>query len=207
MNKPVILIGNGGHAAVLTEILLMQHRTIIGFTAPEKQDNRFGLSYVGTDNVIDSYSSEDVELVLCLGSVDVSSIRANIFNHYKRKGYKFTSVIHETAVVSSYANLGEGVQIMAGTIIQPFAKIADNTIINTSSSIDHDCSIGENCHIAPGVTLSGNVTVGDCTHIGTGSTIIQDIQIGNYVLIGAGSLVLKSVKDHSKVFGVPAIEK
>lgn len=206
MSKPVILIGNGGHAAVLSDILLQQKREIVGFTAPEEESNRFGFSYLGNDVVIDSYSPLKIELVLALGSVRVSTIRAVIFQRMKTKGYSFSSVIHPSAIISSYAEIGEGVQIMAGAIIQPFAKIADNTIINTSSVIEHDCEIGEHCHISPGVTLSGNVTVKNGTHIGTGTTIIQNIQIGRNVLIGAGSLLLKSVKDNGKVFGVPAKE-
>lgn len=206
MNKPVILIGNGGHAAVVTDILLQQTRPIIGFTAPEKQKNRFSVSYLGTDDIIDTFKPIDIELVLCLGTINVSPVRAQIFNEFKDKGYRFTSVIHQHAFISPHATLGEGVQIMAGSVIETFAEIADNTIINTSSSINHDCRIGKHCHIAPGTTLSGNVTVGDLTHIGTGSTVIQNIQIGSQVLIGAGSLVLRPIKDKSKAFGVPAKE-
>ncbi|MFJ8257659.1 acetyltransferase [Peribacillus asahii] len=206
MNKSVILVGNGGHAAVLTDILLQQNRSIIGFTAPENQENRFGIPYLGTDEVIDSYNHTEIELVLGLGTTHVSHMRAKIFNKFKEKGYMFSSVIHRSAVISPYSNLGEGVQIMAGNVTEAFVEIADNTIINTSSSINHDCRIGKHCHIAPGTTLSGNVTVGDFTHIGTGSTVIQNVQIGSQVLIGAGSLVLRSFGNNSKAFGVPAKE-
>jgi sugar O-acyltransferase (sialic acid O-acetyltransferase NeuD family) len=206
MNKPIILIGNGGHSAVLTEILLQQNRTIIGFTATELQENRLGLSYLGTDDIISTFHTTDIELVLGIGSVNVSSLRATIFNHFKQKGYTYASVIHEKAIVSPYAHLGEGVQLMAGSIIQSFTTIADNTIVNTSSSVDHDCYIGSHCHIAPGSTLSGSITVGSGTHIGAGVVIIQNVTIGSQVLIGAGSLVLKSVNDYGKVYGVPAKE-
>lgn len=37
MNKPLIIIGNGGHAAVLVEILIAQQRIIIGYTAPNEK--------------------------------------------------------------------------------------------------------------------------------------------------------------------------
>lgn len=206
MNKPVILIGNGGHAAVLAEILIESGREIIGFTAPEKQQNRYCIPYIGTDEAIKTYSSKKIELVLGLGSVTVSNIRMDIFNEFNQEGFTFTSVIHKSAIISPYANLGEGVQIMAGVILQSFAKIADNTIINTASSIDHDCFIGGHCHIAPGVTFSGGVNIGDSTHIGTGTTVIQNVRIGSHVLIGAGSLVLNDIRDHCKAFGVPTKE-
>lgn len=202
-NKPVILIGNGGHAAVLTDILLQQNRSIIGFTAPESEPNRFGIQYIGMDDVIYSYNIADIELVLCLGSI---SSRAAIYKQFKDKGYTFSSVIHQSSIISPNSILGEGVQIMANTVIETFVVVADNTIINTSVSINHDCRIGGHCHISPGATLSGNVTVGDFTHIGAGTVVIQNVQIGRQVLIGAGSLVLRTVKDGSKAFGVPAKE-
>lgn len=205
-NKPIILIGNGGHAAVLVDILLQQKRTIIGFTAPEKQENRFGIPYLGQDEVIDSYNEVEIELVLGLGSINIPYVRARIFNQFKEKGYKFANVLHPSSIISPYTILGEGIQLMAGTVTEAFVEIADNTIINTSSSINHDCRIGKHCHIAPGSTLSGNVTVGDFTHIGAGSTVIQNVRIGTQVLIGAGSLVLKPIQDNSKAFGVPAKE-
>ncbi|WP_046174418.1 acetyltransferase [Domibacillus indicus] len=206
MNKPIILLGNGGHASVLTDILLQQRREIIGFTAPVEEPNHFNLSYLGTDEEIDSYSSDEVKLVLAIGSIRVSPIRAMIFQKMKEKGYLFASVIHPSAIISSYAEIGEGVQIMAGTVVQAFAKIADNTIVNTSSVIEHDCEIGEHCHIAPGVTLSGNVRVGRGTHIGIGTSVIQNTRIGSNALVGAGSIVLKEVKENQTVYGVPAKE-
>lgn len=204
--KPVIIIGNGGHAKVLTEILLLNKQTIIGFTTPQQEKNLFQLPYLGDDDCIFNYAPSDVLLVNGLGSITNTNIRKQLYNQFSSVGYTFPQVIHPRAIVSSYASLGEGVQVMAGAIIQPFTKIADNTIVNTKTSIDHDCIIGSHCHIAPGSVLSGEVEIGDSTHIGTGSTIIQGIKIGEYVLVGAGSLVLKNVPNHTTVYGIPAKE-
>ncbi|MGX8236981.1 acetyltransferase [Exiguobacterium undae] len=206
MDKPIILIGNGGHAKVLTEILLKQNRRIIGFTAPNLQANNFNIPYLGTDSKIESFSSENIELVLALGSVNVTNIRSYIFKKYKKKGYSFASVIHNSAIISSFSEMGEGVQIMAGSIIEAFSKISENTIVNTLSIINHDSIIGKHCHIAPGSNISGNVNIGDYSYIGSGATIIHNINIGENVLIGAGSVVLKSIKSNGKAYGVPAKE-
>lgn len=205
-NKPVIIIGNGGHARVLVDILLLENRRIIGYTAPMKEENHYNLSYIGNDQAILEYAPENVELVNAIGSVKDTSLREKLFNEFKSQGYFFSSVFHPSAIISSTVSLGEGVQILAGSVIQPFAKIVDNTIVNTSASIDHDCNIGKHCHIAPGCVLSGNVTVGDGTHIGTGTTIIQNIRVGKNALIGAGSLVIEDVPNNKVVYGTPAKE-
>lgn len=203
---PVIIIGNGGHAKVLVDILLSQKRHIIGFTTPSKEDNPYDIPYIGNDEAIISYSPEEVELVNALGSTRNMTARKRVYNFFRLEGYTFTRVISPNSIISKHVDLGEGVQIMAGAVVQPFVNIADNTIINTAVSIDHDCIVGQHCHIAPGTTMSGAVTVGDSTHIGTGTTIIQNVDIGSNVLVGAGSVVLNDIKNGRKAYGVPAKE-
>lgn len=204
--KPVIIIGNGGHAKVLVEILHLQRREIIGFTTPTEEKNENNLPYLGDDEIVLEYKPSEVELVNALGSTSNTKHRKNIYDYFKSKNYSFSTLVHPKGIVADNVELGEGVQIMAGTVIQPFAKIADNSIINTSVSIDHDCKVGKHCHIAPGTNISGMVTIGYSSHIGIGSTILQNIVIGSNVLIGAGTLVLKNIKSGSKTYGVPAKE-
>lgn len=206
MNKPLIIIGNGGHASVLTEILLHQNRKIIGFTAPQKEENQFGIPYLGDDQEILKFNSDDIELVLGIGSTSVSSFRSKIFRYFINKQYTFANVIHPSAILAPSVVLGKGVQIMAGVIIQTNSKIADNTIVNTGTKIDHDCIIGPHVHLAPGTTLSGGVKIGEGTHIGTGTTIIQGIEIGENCLIGAGAVVIRNIQHGVKAIGVPAKE-
>ncbi len=204
--KPVIIIGAGDHAKVLLDILLEQKVNVIGLTDKSitKGTCIYGVSVIGDDSEILKYKTDEIELVNGIGSVGNTSIRQKVFNSLKEKGYVFRSVIHETAILSKRARLGEGVQLLAGAIVNTEAEIGDNTIINTKTSIDHGCIIGKHCHIAPGCVLSGCVTVGNGTHIGTGSSIIQGINIGSNVLVGAGSVVVNDVPDNVTVFGVPA---
>lgn len=206
MNKPLIIIGNGGHASVLTELLLAQGEKIIGFTAPIKENNGFGIPYLGKDEHILQYKLNEVELVLGIGMVEPNGLREKVFRYFSHKGYHFKTILHPSIIMASSVILGEGVQIMAGVIIQTNAKIADNTIINTGAQIDHDCLIAKNVHIAPGATLSGAVHIGESTHVGTGATIIQNIVVGSNCLIGAGAVVVKNLTDNVKAYGVPAKE-
>ncbi len=206
MSKPIIIIGDGGHASVIAETLISQRRDIMGYTAPREEKDFLNLPYLGTDNVIATYNPDEVELVLGLGTITVSSIRKMVFEQFKSKGYLFANVIHATAIVSSSVQIGQGIQVMAGAILQTNVSIADNTIINTGSIVDHDCIIGSHVHLAPGSTLSGGVRIGDSCHIGTGTSIIQGVTIGTETMAGAGSVVVKNIGDRKTVYGVPAKE-
>lgn len=207
MNLPVIVIGGGGHAKVLIDILLASSINIVGFTdsKPEnKNQSMQGIRLLGDDNTILQYPTGNVQLVNGLGSVKSTGKRREIYEYFKSLGYSFATVVHPASVISQDVRISEGAQIMAGAIIQPGSQIGRNTIVNTKVSIDHDCSLGDHVHLAPGVTLSGMVKVGNGVHIGAGATIIQGVRIGPDSLIGAGALVLKDVPAGSTAFGVPA---
>jgi len=207
MSYPVIIIGGGGHAKVLIETLNLLATEIVGIVDPNiNQEQIYGLKVLRSDQEVFKYIPAKFKLINGIGSIGVTVKRREIYEFYKNKGYFFASVIHPSAIISSDVELGEGVQLMAGVIIQPGSKIGENTIVNTRVSIDHDCEIGNHVHLAPGATLSGLVKIGSGTHIGTGASIIQNISIGENSIIGAGSVVIRNVKNKVKVVGNPARE-
>ena len=188
MNRPVIVIGAGGHAKVLIDAIKLSAIRIIGVT--DLLDTKLeGVKYLGTDQGIFNYKPDQILLVNGVGSVGVSAKRKNLFDQFKEKGYSFANVIHPSAVIGSRVELGEGVQIMAGAIIQTGAVIGRNTIINTRASVDHDAQIGDHVHIAPGAVLCGGVSVEEGAFIGAGATITQGTKIQKETLVKAGSLV------------------
>jgi sugar O-acyltransferase (sialic acid O-acetyltransferase NeuD family) len=204
--KPVIILGAGGHAKVLIDVLKLCKVQILGYTDPQKFEPILGIPRIGDDEEILNYDPSCIELVNGIGSIGNNRLRKALFSKFKENGYVFRSVIHPKAIVAADAQLSEGVQIMAGAVVQPGCVIGHNTIINTMVSIDHDCRIGNHVHIAPGATLSGHVMIEDDVHIGTGANVIQGIKIGNNSLIGAGSLVIHNIQPNQKVMGVPGKE-
>ncbi|WP_442594281.1 acetyltransferase [Neobacillus sp. D3-1R] len=209
MKLPLIILGDGGHARVLIETLVQRDFNIIGITTPDKTntENIYGIPIVGNDDMVLKYSANEIRLVNGIGSVNTPIARASLYHSFKEKGFQFQQVIHPTSIISPSALIAEGVQVMAGAIIQTESQIGANTIINTKASIDHDCKIGMNVHVAPGVTISGGVEIGNNVHIGTGAVIIQGIKIGDNCVIGAGSVVLNNVNRGNTVIGVPAKPK
>lgn len=200
---PVIIIGNGGHAHVIFDTLKMNGINVLGITGVNVTDISDVARYLGQDQSIHSYSCDSVVLANGIGSIGNASRREEIFNIFSKKSYRFITVKHQNAIISSNVTLGQGSQIMAGAVLQARSKIGDNVIINTGARIDHDCTIGNHSHIAPGAVLCGQVRVGNRVHIGAGATIIQDITIGDNCIIGAGAVVIRDIPANKKVFGVP----
>lgn len=199
---PVIVIGAGGHARVCIDALRLAGHTILGAcdpALPAGPDGPLGISLLGGDDALANFDPSVVKLVNGVGSVKSLAARHRIYRHFSDLGWGFASVIHPAAIISPFARIEEGAQIMAGSVIQCGASIGANTIVNTRASVDHDCAIGTSVHIAPGCTLSGNVAVGDLTHIGTGAVVIQGVAIGRECLIAAGVRLTRDLADNGRV--------
>jgi sugar O-acyltransferase (sialic acid O-acetyltransferase NeuD family) len=205
--RPVIILGAGGHASVLIDALQQANREIMGITDPDKTrwgQEFMGVDILGDDDKVFNIHPERVELVNGLGSVKSTSARQKLFETWHNNGYSFASVVHPKAILATDIKLVQGVQILAGAIVNPNTMIGANTIVNTGAILEHDCIIGNHVHIAPGVRMAGGVRVGDGAHIGIGCTILQNIELGDGCVVGAGAVVLHSIATGETVVGVPA---
>lgn len=202
--QPLILVGSGGHARVLLSSLLLQGERVLGFVDPDKTRRELlGVPYLGCDDAI-SRDPGEVLLVNGIGAVASIENRLRVYESFRRRGYRFASVIHPDAIIAPEAKLADGVQVMAGAILQTGCAVEEDCIINTGARVDHDCVIHAHAHVAPGAVLSGNVHVGPRSHIGAGATVIQGVHIGPDAIVGAGAVVLSDVPEFCTVVGVPA---
>ena len=204
---PVIVMGAGGHAGVLIDTLEVLAREIIGLTdsnSARHGTRLLGYEVIGTDDVIERWDVGSIRLVNGIGSIGSAAVRSAIYVAYTARGYAFETVVHPTAIVSRHAEIGPGVQVLAGAIVQAGARIGANTIVNSGAIVEHDCTIGPHCHVAPGAVLSGGVTIGEAAHIGTGASVKQDVLIGAAIIVASGAAVVRNVADRHTVRGVPA---
>jgi sugar O-acyltransferase (sialic acid O-acetyltransferase NeuD family) len=201
-NLPIILLGSGGHAKVVKDTLTELGVKILGITDPDPKSYgkvRIGLQVLGGDDYVTKHSTDTLKLVNGIGTIGRVIARRKVFEEFKRKGYEFLTVVHPSAILANDVILEEGVQVMAGAVIQPGVRIGRNVIINTRATIDHDCVIGDHSHIAPGATLSGNIHVGEAVHIGVGATVIQGINIGMESIVAGGAIVFENVESKKTV--------
>jgi len=203
--RPLILLGSGGHARVLLSALLQNGSRVIGFADPNvSRSQLLSVPRLGGDEAVLKHNPNEVLLVNGIGSVGLIANRLRIYEYFRTRGYAFASVIHSAAIIAPEGELSEGVQIMAGAVIQTGCVMGEGCIINTGARLDHDCVIGVHAHIAPGAVLSGDVQVGARAHVGAGATVIQAVRIGEGSLVGAGAVVLRDVPAGCTVVGVPA---
>jgi len=201
--KKLIMLGAGGHAMVLMDILALTKDDIIAYVSPSSQNIRqcfSGKKQLFSDDEVLNYSPDDVALINGVGFTPANHLQTELYNFFTEKGYEFASIISPFAIVSPNAKLAVGVQILHKAVVQAGAFIKENSVINTAAIIVHDCEIGRNNHIAPNATLCGSVKTQQNVFIGSGATVIPNIIIGKYAVIAAGAVINKNVNEQQTVY-------
>ena len=210
MKPLLIIVGAGGHAAVVADALLAAGEKVLGFTdADPSLHGRMvcGLPVLGDDRVLDSYTPRTLVLVNGIGgagSAGGEPLRHRVQLRLAAQGWQFAAVRHPSAVVSPYARIHPGTQLLAASVVQPGAEIGEGAIINTAAVIEHDTVIGTWTHVAPRGLLCGNVVLGARCHIGAGAVVRQGLRLGEDTVVGAGAVVVRDFGGNGLLVGVPA---
>ncbi len=197
------IIGNGGHAKVITDIYKRIEPTceIVYFSSQQ---------HIGL-NVNDIFLDTE-ENIIWLNN-RVKRWHVAIGDPYKRKEklefllnkqFSVFRAIHDQCAISNGTLIGKGTSIMAGVVINTSVYVGLGCIINTKASIDHDCLINDYVNIGPGCTLTGGVRIGALSNIGAGAIIIPNISVGERCVIGAGAVVIDDIPDGCLAVGNPA---
>ena len=201
--KKVILIGAGGHAHSLIEVIesLIMYE-IKGIVINDKDVGAKVLGYpiIGNDADLPELVHKDVNFVIAIGQIKSSAIRQRLFSYLKQELRANLPMIKaSTAHVSKHSEVGLGTVLFHGTVVNAGSKIGENSIINSLALIEHDVVIGNHVHIATGAIVNGGASIGDGTFIGSGALIRQGVSIGSNCFIQAGSVILNNLPPDAKV--------
>ncbi len=188
-NKPLILLGGGGHCKSVIDVAEGAGYTILGILdKPELVGkNVLGYKVIGTDDDIPKYIDK-AEFVITVGQIKSPVIRQKLASLVVLAGGKFATIIANDAHVSKHAEIEDGTVVMHKAVVNAGAKIGCHCIINTMANIEHDCEIGDFCHISTGALVNGDCKIGDKTFIGSGAVVVNGVIVESNSFIKAGCL-------------------
>jgi sugar O-acyltransferase (sialic acid O-acetyltransferase NeuD family) len=203
----ILIIGAGGHAQVVAEILFLRYQMgediqPIGYLDDNPQLLGKKLLNLPVLGKIDQLAEIDHDQIII--AIGHNATRQNLFDKLHSQGTQFAVAIHPHTTISSTVKVGKGSMVCAGVIINPQAVIGQNVILNTGCTIDHHNQIGNHSHIAPGVHIGGDVKVEEGAFLGIGANILPQRQIGAWSTIAAGATIITDVEAHSLYIGTPA---
>lgn len=82
--------------------------------------------------------------------------------------------VHPAATVADNVEMGPGVSIGAGAVVEASARIGSQTQIDAGAVIGRGVSVGADCHIYPRAVLYPGVTVGDRVVVHAGAVLGAD---------------------------------
>ncbi len=203
----MLILGAGGHAQVVADILLRAYDAggeskPIGFLDDDPTlsgMNILDLDVLGTISDLDRVGHDAV--IVAIGD---NRIRARIYHWATSRAERLVNAIHPSAILAPDVRIGQGVMICAGVVVNPVTVLGDNVILNTGCTVDHHNEIGPHAHLGPGVHTGGNVRVGKGAFVGIGSAIIPGRSIGDWSIVGGGAAVVRDIPPSTSAVGVPA---
>ncbi|WP_394838064.1 NeuD/PglB/VioB family sugar acetyltransferase [Pendulispora rubella] len=204
MARELIVLGGGEHARVVIDAARSRpgEWTELGYSDRQPvpaTDERLGLSWLGQDDEVLEKYGERAFFVLGVGDPRRRRLIAE-----RHPGVRWANVVHLNARVSPSVQVGHGIVVMAGAILNTGAKLGDHAIVNTGAIVEHDVSVGTLVHVGPAVAIGGGALIGDRATLGLGARIRDHVTVGADAVVGMGAVVVGNVETGLTVVGVPA---
>jgi sugar O-acyltransferase (sialic acid O-acetyltransferase NeuD family) len=209
---PVVILGAGGYASVVWEILdLRPEIEVIGCTdkalglSERSMGEGISLRILGDDDVLSDLAEQHPGLraVLALGP-GLMDVRTRLIRTLSLTGIPSLVAVHPRAIVSRMAKLEEGTVVGAGAVLGPFTALGRHCVAYMGATIDHDAKIGNNVFIGQDACVSNDVEVHDDVVIEMGASINSRVTVGQGARITGGAFVNTDVPDGAVVVGMPA---
>ena len=201
MKNKIILIGSGGFAVSIIEIIL-DNGYEINYIVDERAKTR-NIMGVKVKKSISYKDTQNLSVIIAKGDNFARFATAEkLMKLYKN--INFPSIIDKSSVISKSARIGKGSIIMSGAFIGVNTTISNFCFVNTKASIDHESCMKDYSSLAPRVATGGKVCIGKRSAVCIGATIKDKTSISFDTIVGACSYVNMNLKNNSVYYGNPA---
>ena len=205
MKKNLYIIGAGSYGEAILELANNCGYKVTGFYDDNKEKKEMlilGVPVLGSTDDLFVQNIEGRDFAVAIGN---NEIRRNILEKIRQKGGNTPSLIHSSAGISPYAEIGRGVYIHPKSVIWTRVIIEDDCIVSPLSLVCHHSIMKKGSFLSNLSSIGANIVIEENVFIGMGSTIMSGItRIGANSIIGAGSVVIQDVLPNTIVAGVPA---
>ena len=206
-NKKILIAGTGGFAkevlCLIDDLGLLDN--VEAFIEPDFIFENYSKPLNIHGIPVKPYSFLEPKKHLVTVAIGESKVREKIVTEQLPIYTKYITLIHPTAIISKWNQIGEGAIICAGTIITCDVTIGRFAHLNLQTTIGHDCVIGDYFTTAPNVNISGNCSIDKHVYFGTASVIKQGLSVAKHTTIGMGAIVTKDIREESQIWvGNPA---
>jgi sugar O-acyltransferase (sialic acid O-acetyltransferase NeuD family) len=209
MNRPLIVLGTGGNALDILDVVEAINRVsptwhLAGFLDDARPVGSRFHGYPVLGPLLAARDHARALFVNAIGSDRSYRRRPAIVESTGLPDAAFATLVHPTAGVSSRSRLGVGTVVNAGASVGGEVEIGRHVTVGPNATIGHNAVVEDFTMIAPAAVVSGFVRVGRGAYLGAGSKVKQQVAIGESALVGLGAVVVRDVEAGSVVVGNPA---
>jgi sugar O-acyltransferase (sialic acid O-acetyltransferase NeuD family) len=203
----LILLGGGGHAAVVAETARAAGFIVLGYlddrAPPAGTPDSPIAGFKRLGGIADlPRAMADHRHAFFHAAVDDNALRAKWLDLPSPRGTP--AIIHPSAIISPTAKIEEGVFVGPRAVINARALVRRGAIVNSAAVVEHDCVLEPFCHCAPGCVLAGEVRIGAGALVGEGAVVVQGVSVGDGATLSPGSVAVDEVSAKATANGVPA---
>lgn len=210
--KKLIIIGGYGNGTVVQSTVEDINKVkpgweILGFLNDHEQQPINGKPVLGPidETTVNKYlKDDDVEFFYSLISLKLNFNFLHKLHDLNIPIDRFATIIHPTAVVSEFAQLGKGVAIQPFVSVGPNVRIGNFVQIFAQSLIGHNAVLDDYAYVANNACIGASVHLEEGAYLGTNATTLENIVLGKWSVTGIGAVVLKNVEPFAKMVGNPA---
>lgn len=198
---PWMLVGAGGHARSVCDVIQRRGDRLLGLVADSSRPTWLpqGCRMLPVEK-----SARCREPARWLVAIGDPFARQRLTEQLLTDERVLGTIVAESATVARDAQVRPGTMVMEHAHVGPGTAIGVGAIINTGAVVEHDCQVGDFVHIAPRAVLLGTSAVGSRVLVGASAVVLSGLRVERDSTIGALAVVTRSVGAGATVRGVPA---
>jgi len=203
--RKLIIIGSGGHSRPVLNVALTSKswfvEGVIDLSYREVKEDILGIPVLGGLDFLEKIDTKDASIFIAVGDNHARRRVVLDLDCYK---FSFPNIIHPSAFVSNFAEVGVGIYVGPFAHIGAKARIGDFGVVNTFANLEHEVKVGKFAQFASNSVICGRCNIAENVFVGANATVINNISIAKNTIIGAGSVVVRDIVDQGqKIVGVP----
>jgi sugar O-acyltransferase (sialic acid O-acetyltransferase NeuD family) len=187
--RRLIIIGAGGHARSIADIVLEQGEySLVGFVDDAYPDleSVWEFPILGKVDTAAGFRGMAECAFVAIGN---NRVRESLFQVLADTRFELPNIVHPRAIVSSRAILGRGVAIMAGAVVGTEAMLGDGAIVNASAVVDHHARVENFGHLGVNAAMAGGSKLGLGAWMQAGSAIGYGVEVPAGRILAPGEAI------------------
>jgi acetyltransferase EpsM len=199
--RPLLVLGTGTLAEEIADLATDAGFEVAGFVENMDRERTGELNGLPVHWIADAGELASTHLAVC-GLA--TTHRSRFVDEATELGFRFATVVHPSARISSTSVAGEGSILSAGAIVAAHTTLGRHVLANRGALVGHHTRVGDYVSIQPGANVAGACTVGEGAYIGMSAVVLDHLSVGAHAIVGAGAVVVRDVPERAQVVGVPA---